>query len=256
MKRAWITAFLLASSGCSAILGFEEGVPYDDAALPAGDGGADSTPDASALDGAADGAADAQNALDAPLDTHDAHDAHDAGLDATNDAATDAASALTQAFETPLVFNGRLDAPGVPGAGGLAAGDARCMEAAQSTFPGRTFKAWLSVPGTSAASRLAGGGPWYVGNTYFASLVQMTTSTETPAVLDKAPDGTPVTVQLGVWTGTDVDGTPTPVTCSSWTDLTNASNGEVGTSGGASFAWTYAVTRTCANAYHLYCFER
>lgn len=241
-------------AACAAVLGFEDGtLSADDAeAVEAGrdaqgEGSLDATVDGDANvspDGASDGSVDADAKLDAELDAE-----ADADADASADAGT------KQAFETPLVFNGRLDANGIAGAGGLAAGDARCMEAAQAAFPGRTFVAWLSTSATSAASRLAGGGPWYVGNTLLGGLAQLTTGTlKTP--LHQGPTGVASPAPLGVWTGTMGDGTFSLSSCTDWTSVASGVAGEIGTGGGGSDTWTYATQRSCDSAYHLYCFEK
>jgi hypothetical protein len=253
------------SAACAALLGFDDGTlaaPQDDA--EAADAGRDA-PDDGSLDAAIP--RDGDVASDAPSDaTGDADAKLDAGSDAALDAASDASDAgdagidagTKQAFETPLTFNGRLDANGIPGAGGLAAGDARCMEAAQATFPGRTFVAWLSTAGTSAASRLAGGGPWYVGDNLLGGLVELTHGTlKTP--LHQGPTGVASPLPLGVWTGTSPDGTFAFAACVDWTSAASAAagaSGEIGTGGGANDTWTYATARGCDNLYHLYCFEK
>ena len=182
----------------------------------------------------------------------DAHDASDAALDGPpNEGGT-----TKQAFETPLTFNGRLDANGVAGAGGLAAGDARCNEAAQAMFPGRMFVAWLSTSVTPAKARLTVGASWYVGATLLGGITELTTGTLKTA-LNKGPDGSAVPTPLGVWTGTEGDGTENVGgTCSDWTSNSSGVSGEVGSSGVSGTLWTYAVTRSCDTPYHLYCFEK
>lgn len=241
-----------SSAACAAILGFEDGTLGNpgEGAEAGGDavseGGRDATlgPDG---DAPADGASDARDA------TTDADGGVDAALDAHVDANVDAGP--KQAFVTPLTFNGRLDAPGVPGAGGFAAGDARCMEAAQATFPGRTFIAWLSTSGTSAASRLAGYGPWYVGNTYLANVAEVT-SGSLKTTLHQGPDGVTTPIPLGVWTGTAATGAYAGVACVDWTSVASGDTGEIGTGGGGGDTWTEATARGCDSVYHLYCFEK
>ncbi len=240
-----MAVLLVFATGCSALLGFDDGELVVDVAdaggirddAPSGTDASDATRDALA-DALVDASADAL--ADAPAD---------APIDALVDAGP------KQAFETSAAFNGRLDASGVPGAGGVAAGDQRCMEAAQGTFPGRTFVAWLSTAAVPAPARLVGGGPWYVGQTLLGDTNDLKTGKlRTP--LDRDPDGVQIAASpLGVWTGTDDVGASS-LTCSDWsTPLSNAS-GEVGTTGGAGGNWTYGVTRTCNLAFHLYCFEK
>lgn len=265
-RRAHLIAGLVVcaatSASCASILGFDEGT------LAVDGGSAGAGPEAAAdgagllgADAAGDGAlgSDALSGgdatVDAPADGAIA-DAADGGNVADGSDGGDAGDAgPKQAFETPLTFNGRLDANGVAGAGGLAAGDARCHEAASATFPGRTFVAWLSTTSASAASRLAGGGPWYVGATYLGGVNELTTGTLKTA-LAKAPNGAAVPAPLGVWTGTEGDGTANAARCIDWTSILNADAAEIGTSGAAGIFWTYATARSCDSTYHLYCFEK
>jgi hypothetical protein len=254
-RRARLVAGLVvcgaASASCASILGFEDGTL-------GGDGGSVGASPEAGADGVGMLGADARG--DGALGS-DALSGFDAAVDAPIDGASvDAADAggdagPKQAFETPLTFNGRLDANGVAGAGGVAAGDARCHEAASATFPGRTFVAWLSTASASAASRLAGGGPWYVGATFLGGVTELTTGTLKTA-LDKAPNGAAVPSPLGVWTGTEGDGTANAARCTDWTSIMNADAAEIGTSGASGIFWTYATMRSCDLAYHLYCFEK
>jgi hypothetical protein len=247
-----------ASASCASILGFEDGSLATDAGNigPSSESGAGS-------DGAggpgAEGGGDA--ALDAAMQTDalsggDAADAGDVGLDSGNVGLDSGADGGTkQAFATTLTFNGRLDAPGVAGAGGLAAGDARCNEAALAAFPSRTFVAWLSTSGTSAASRLTGGGPWYLGPTLLGGLTELTTG-NLKTLLNKAPDGSAIPLPSGVWTGTEANGTANAETCTDWTSMGSAVSAEIGNSGATGIFWTYATARSCDVTYHLYCFEK
>lgn len=255
MVKRWrwpFIALLVVTSGCSAILGFNDGEPLDGA-----DAGGDSGDDRSAaadtgIDSTVDSHVDAR--LDAPTDAP-ADVVAEAKVDADADADATVDAGPKQAFETIGVFNGRLDAPGVPGAGGLAAGDARCMEEAQASFPGRTFVAWLSTAAITANSRVAGGGPWYVGATYLGTPTELATGTlQTP--LNKGPAGEAVPAPLGVWTGTAENGTSAMEVCDDWTAPAGPADGEIGTGGGGAGTWTYAAVRLCNTAFHLYCFEK
>lgn len=211
MRRWLVAALLVVATGCSAILGFEDG----ELAVDGEDGGAlraDAEIRVDASEASRDAGVDSR--FDAPVDA-----LVDALVDAPVDAAVDARP--KQAFETSGTFNGRLDMSGVPGAGGLAAGDQRCMEAAQATFPGRTFVAWLSTAAISAISRVAGGGPWYVGASYLGGELQLKTGTmKTP--LNRDPQGVQTAGPVGVWTGTEEVGTPAFGLCS---DLALATGG-------------------------------
>jgi hypothetical protein len=250
----WSCIVLAAgSAACSSILGFEPGTLAEDEAglgseSGAGIDGAGLPGSEAGLDGSIAPGVDAANE-GGNEGGKDAEAGAEAGLDAGVDAGP------KQAFETALTFNGRLDKQGVAGVGGLAAGDARCMEAAQAAFPGRTFVAWLSTAGTSAASRLVGGGPWYVGNTFLGTYTDVTTS-KLKTMLHSDPTGAAVGSPLGVWTGTNGMGTAEPGTCNDWTSNTAAFSGEIGTGGGGADTWTYATQRSCDTTYHLYCFEK
>jgi hypothetical protein len=240
------------SASCASILGFEDGMLVTDGGGGGtGSEGGPNAADATGGDPGSDAALDGATAADAPS-SGDAADAADAA-DATVEAAVDAGP--KQAFETPLTFNGRLDANGIAGAGGVAAGDARCQEAALATFPGRTFVAWLSTGSASAASRLAGGGPWYVGANILGGLAELTTGT-LKTLLDKAPNGAAIASPLGVWTGTNGNGTANGARCIEWSSIASADAAEIGTSGAIGISWTYATMRSCNSTYHLYCFEK
>lgn len=247
-----------ASTACAAILGFEAGTAIGDEAGtdPANEGGRDATLD-SPLDPGSEGGNDAalggDGAHDAALESGVDDAALESGIDGGTEAGADAGT--LQAFETALAFNGRLDAPGVAGAGGLAAADARCMDAALATFPGRTFVAWLATTGTSAPARLGGSGPWYVGATYLGVLADLT-SGHLKTTLHQDPTGVTAPLPLGVWTGTNGDGTLDFTSCGDWTSPASGLSGEIGTGGGASTAWTFAAARSCDTSYHLYCFEK
>jgi len=241
------------TASCASILGFEDGSLVTDGGggTPGSvsEGGSDGNggPD---TDARADGAAQA-DAL-AGGDGANGGDANDATADGT----AGEGGTTKQAFETPLVFNGRLDANGVAGAGGLAAGDARCNEAAQAMFPGRMFVAWLSTSATPAKSRLTAGASWYVGATLLGGLTELTTGA-LKTTLNKGPDGSAVATPLGVWTGTEGDGTENVGgTCTDWTTMSSGVSAEIGTSGASGIFWTYATLRTCDSTYHLYCFEK
>jgi hypothetical protein len=246
-----------ATASCASILGFEDGSLVTDgggAGPGTGAEGGSDGPGGPGIDaGNGDGAtqADALSSGDGAGGDAAGADASDAAFDGANEGGT-----TKQAFETPLTFNGRLDANGVAGAGGFAAGDARCNEAAQAMFPGRMFVAWLSSSATPAKTRLTAGASWYVGATLLGGITELTTGTLKTA-LNKGPDGSAVPAPLGVWTGTEGDGTENVGgTCSDWTTISSGVSGEIGSSGVSGTLWTYATIRTCDSTYHLYCFEK
>lgn len=63
-----------------------------------------------------------------------------------------------------------------------------------------------------------------------------------------------VWVVAGVWTSTGVNGTTGADTCAGWTDA--AATGGFGYTGLTDVRWTAVDVGTCADAYHLYCFEQ
>jgi hypothetical protein len=212
-----------------------------------------------------------QSAADGGLPPIDASGGGDSGvdgadampqLDAADSSATggqdggDAAQGSKQAFVTADAFDGRFDlADGGAGAGGVAAADQRCNEAASAAFPGRTFAAWLATSGGDAPSRI-GAGPWYVGATLLGGKAELTTGALATS-LDKTPQGTTLTTSQGAWTGTDDKGAlDVGLSCSDWTIGTSAQSGEIGTVGGGGTIWTAAAARTCDAPRHLYCFEK
>jgi len=209
-----------ATASCASILGFEDGSLVTDGGGSGpgtgSEGGLDGTGGPGIDAGGGDGAMPSDALAGGDGAGADASDANDAALDGTSEGGT-----TKQAFETPLTFNGRLDANGVAGTGGFAAGDARCNEAAQAMFPGRSFVAWLSSSVTPAKARLTAGAQWYVGATLLGGITELTTGTLKTA-LNKAPDGSAVPTPLGVWTGTEGDGNENVGgTCTDWTTMSS-----------------------------------
>jgi hypothetical protein len=178
-----------------------------------------------------------------------------APVDAPGTDAADAAPQNKQAFVTNGHFMGRLDASGVVGTGGVAAGDARCMGEAATAFPGRTFKAWLATTGATASSRI-GTGPWYVGANLLGGITELTTGT-LKTTLNLTPTGVVLTTADTVWSGTNGDGTlDTGGDCVDWTSILISDLGQAGTVTGSDTFWTAADEQGCDATRRLYCFEQ
>ena len=164
-------------------------------------------------------------------------------------------------FMTRGTFTGNL--------GGVAGADAKCAAAAsESTVPTvrlRTFRAWVSVPGSTAASRLArdsrpimlasNGSVFAAGWDAFANAFHAGGE----AVFDQ--DGFLISAaSVPVWTGTSATGTYAALStknCDFWTsgnaqDLGVFGEGNQPTDG----AWSSATTAPCNSVHHLYCLEQ
>jgi len=162
-------------------------------------------------------------------------------------------------FVTSTTYSGNLlQAAGA--ADGLAAGDKLCTQAAQAAALGGTWKAWLSVKGTDAKTRMAGVvGGWYLldGTKVFNNAANLTT--QPLANIRMTEQKTVINSGTSVWTGTLNGGAAGPSNCLDWT----ATIGPMGTSpvatiGDAVFAsnWTDGSTLFCSSSARLYCFEQ
>ncbi len=174
-------------------------------------------------------------------------------VDATNDAGTDAGTPLKQAFATSKMWNGLLGAEG--GAPmGVAAGDARCMELAAASFPGRKFHAWLATETAPAKDNIKGSGPWYVGTNKLGE-IKLLTSAGTLLTEWLTESGLPRGSTL-VWTGTDTLGDPVAgANCKNWGSNGMGDNGAVGLTVGQDGFWTASTQNSCEALHPLYCLE-
>jgi hypothetical protein len=155
-------------------------------------------------------------------------------------------------FVTSTVHDGDFNE--VLPAGGLAGGDAICQARANAVPLGGTWKAWLSAPGITAASRITDSAYVLVDkHTLVAnSLADLTDGTlQHPIFQDEGG-----TFQYHyVWTGTTPAGTTTANTCNSWTSNLNGVLGDNGQSFEDGARWTREFPNTCNLMRHLYCFE-
>ncbi|MGH7801211.1 MAG: hypothetical protein ACREOW_11405 [Thermodesulfobacteriota bacterium] len=153
-------------------------------------------------------------------------------------------------FVTSQNFNGNL--------GGLEGADEKCQAAADTAGLAGTDMAWLSDDNESPAQRfktLAVGA--YIktdGATVAGNWGDLTDGTLNRGI-DRDEDGNDLS-GLGVWTGTNVDGSKNPNNCLNWTDGSAANTGLEGLSGATNSIWTALNIPPCSNLTHLYCFEQ
>ncbi|MDB4941654.1 MAG: Tryptophan synthase alpha chain [Labilithrix sp.] len=176
-------------------------------------------------------------------------DAADGATDAAGEAG-DGAPRTLHAFVSSTVANANL--------GGLAGADARCT--ALGTAQGLTgsFRAWLSVPGTNAADRVTGAGPWLradgqvavasraelLGGTLARSLEYDEKGTKAPSAEDR------------VWTATAPNGSYDGPDCAQWTSGSGGQDGLVGEAEYADDRWTKSTVEQCSQVNRIYCFEQ
>ncbi len=136
----------------------------------------------------------------------------------------------------------------------LDAADGICVaRAASSNLVAGSYVAWLSTSGDSAEQRI-GTGCWQLpnGDQVFDDEAEVVGSGPKVAI-DETETGGTVAADERVWTGTLANGTVSN-NCAQWTTTTNTT----GLSGALETGprWTQAAaTNSCANAYHLYCFQ-
>jgi hypothetical protein len=143
--------------------------------------------------------------------------------------------------------------------GGLAGADAKCQSLAAAAGAGaKTWRAYLSVQGTNASSRI-GAGPWFnQKGKMIAANVAGLHANDIPAadVIDEKgaaiPNGVGVN-QHDLLTGTNADGTASNDTCMNWTSNGNNRQAIVGhtdstTTAQATDRWNFAhVTTNCVS---------
>jgi len=164
-------------------------------------------------------------------------------------------------LERQYVFLSSVKAAGA--VTGLGAADLLCAGLAATKFNARRkFVAWLSVTGSSAASRI-GVSPFpYL--TPKGALIAANTqdlldgSLAAPILETESGDVQPFSFACdgisGVWTGTDPAGALDPDTCADWT--TSELQGRTGNFGLVDAGWTHACTLPCDSSLRLYCIEQ
>jgi hypothetical protein len=153
-------------------------------------------------------------------------------------------------FKTAQSYAGDLvSAGGNQSLDGLGNADLLCNRSAgEAGLPG-TYTAWLSdaAIGVSAIDRLSSDGPWRSVDSYgdgsslvFASRADIAADNPQGLIDVDIGDGTvpPGALDtLGVWTGTNNDGTATGDDCGSWTGIGNGS----GSGSGSGLQGTFGV---------------
>lgn len=157
-------------------------------------------------------------------------------------------------FVTSTTYDGNL--------GGLAGADAKCQTQAAAGGLSGTFKAWLSIATTAAASRLSHTADVYettngdVIAADFAALTN-TANVDLAHAIDVDEFGNTVTGEFA-WTATTSTGdfVPNSKTCNDWTDEQFLTGARVGQTGQVNGAWTNIGTATCDNLRRLYCIQQ
>ena len=160
--------------------------------------------------------------------------------------------------------------------GGIAGGDAQCQAEAQAASLPGTYKAWLSTSnsGENPAASFSHANGAYVtpdqNQTVVASSWTAFASAAHSADISFHADGNSVAGSCqgicAVWTGTNVDGTPSANNCSGWTNNANFVGGDYGDalspSDGVTFLnWSNGApsgsqNANCAAPQFLYCVQQ
>lgn len=155
--------------------------------------------------------------------------------------------------------------------GGLEGADRICTQlAAAAKLRGDTYKAWLSIVGTSAADRLAHATSPYklIDGTLVAASWADLTDGELAHAIDRDERGREILKTTNAaWTGTEFDGQFIPpqdipagmtgahLDCAAWSIAGSA--GVSGVSGSSTGLWSHGNPYTpCNGQARLYCFEQ
>jgi hypothetical protein len=141
----------------------------------------------------------------------------------------------------------------------LAAADAVCRSRAR--FAGYansgTFKAWMSISGSTATTRILSNGPWARPDGVMLALSEADLlDGRLTAAIYQTELGTYLqgTTETGnVWTGTSTSGFNVTNNCSSWSFT--SSLGQVGRHDSLDGRWTAAVNYTCSLQARILCLE-
>jgi hypothetical protein len=143
--------------------------------------------------------------------------------------------------------------------GGIAGGDAICAARAQAAGLPGTYKAWLSVSGTTPVTTFVNSSiPW-------VRLDGVKVADDFADLTDTTIDAPIVVTELGanlgsgylpVWTGTNSLGNQQGVNCSAWTTSSAQFGGWYGNASVSSFEWTSMNYLNCGTPIRLYCFEQ
>ncbi len=164
-------------------------------------------------------------------------------------------------FLSGEAFDGKEVGDGSPD-GGTAGGDAHCQRLAEAAGLGGRFSAWLSDGSSSPSLRFTRSTQPYA--LVDGVVVADDWSDLTDGTLDhrinldetgRPPDG-----RIYVWTGTGVDGAPTPFHCNGWKN--HPCRDCLGTLGLGEIShepykrWTAFTTAPCVFPNRLYCFQQ
>ncbi len=169
----------------------------------------------------------------------------DSGAGDAADAA-DAAKSSYRAFASSGLYTGNL--------GGIAGADAKCQALATAKGFTGTFKAWLSVTGTNAATRITANGPWVLpsGLVLAKDRAQLISGTlENPPNKDENNATLPL-AEDRIWTASSAAGVYTGPDCNGWT---GGGNGLVGEAEHKNSQWTALGNEDCGQVNRIYCFE-
>ena len=151
-------------------------------------------------------------------------------------------------FVTSGTFTGNL--------GGLAGADATCLIYATAANLGGTWVAYVSDTYTTAYSKIADVGPWYLVDRSTKVFNNKSNILTTPLTYINRTESGLVGSSFNVWTGTSSTGAATSYNCNNWTVGTGYSyNGTYGYSSSQS-QWSQYSYDYCSYSYHLYCFEQ
>jgi hypothetical protein len=174
------------------------------------------------------------------------------------DATQDAAPCLTcerTIFLLQTTSNGAM--------GGVDGADARCQAAANASgrpgVVGKTFRAWLSGGGETAAQRHVHSNAAYAmpnGVIVAADWNELVTTGPRVPIHVYEDGGAVQTGARFVWSGTAPNGAGTTRNCGSWTSADPTLDASVGQTNLGDGGWTATALRDCGNVAHLYCIER
>jgi len=152
--------------------------------------------------------------------------------------------------------------------GGLAGADAACASLAFAAGLPGTYKAWISGADESAASRLAGGGPWRTWDPevgLWTKLVAKSAADLADGALSAPINYTEFNAEApntcAAWTGSTPAGAlPPPIgpvagTCEGWTSAQEGLKALAGRCASTDGEWTAAGPRDCSEKLSLYCFQ-
>ena len=146
--------------------------------------------------------------------------------------------------------------------GGLAGADAICAARASGAGLSGTYLAWVSDSTGSPSTRFSTGTDYRLvdGSPVATDFAALTSGPLSNAIrLDEnGVDQFFASSTLYAWTGTNSDGTPAGSSCSDWTSDSSAQSAQRGAFAETDDFWSTQLlgSWSCADAFHLYCFEQ